>query len=72
MTDDSAALDDILLASLEALAAAGEVEKTCRLAGRACAYYRRRDIKAWNRFNGFLHRHAKRAAGPQEPGKSTA
>ena len=31
----SESLDDILLASLAALAAAGEVEEACRLAGRA-------------------------------------
>jgi len=52
-------LDDILLASLAALAAAGKVEEACRLAGRACAHYRIRNVPAWNRFNGLLHRLAK-------------
>lgn len=56
-------LDDILLASLAALAAAGEVEEACRLAGRACALYRNRDVPAWNRFNGLLHRLARKATG---------
>lgn len=56
-------LDDILLASLAALAAAGKVEEACRLAGRACAFYRNRDVPAWNRFNGLLHRLARKAAG---------
>lgn len=56
-------LDDILLASLAALAAAGEVEEACRLAGRACAFHRNRDIPAWNRFNGLLHRLASKAVG---------
>jgi hypothetical protein len=46
----------ILVASLEQLAAAGEVEAACRLAGQACAVLRRRDAQAWHRFNGLLHR----------------
>ncbi len=59
-----ASLDDILLASLTALAAAGEVEEACRLAGRACAVHRGKDIPAWKRYNGLLHRLASKAAGP--------
>ncbi|GIK34988.1 MAG: hypothetical protein AMXMBFR45_20350 [Gammaproteobacteria bacterium] len=49
-------LDDLLLASLSALAAAGEVEQACRLAGQACALHRSSDARAWNRFNSLLHR----------------
>lgn len=59
----SESLDDILLASLAALAAAGEVEEACRLAGRACAFHRNRDVPAWNRFNGLLHWLASKAVG---------
>lgn len=54
---------DILLASLQALAAAGRHEEACRLAGRACAYYRHVDMAAWSRFNGLLHRLAKKVDG---------
>lgn len=46
----------VLLASLEALAAAGEADAACRLAGRACAELRHSDPAAWQRFNVFLHR----------------
>lgn len=56
-------LNDILLESLAALAAAGDAEAACRLAGRACAIYRHKDIPAWNRFNGLLHRLARKAPG---------
>ncbi|MEZ5533527.1 MAG: hypothetical protein R3E69_14225 [Steroidobacteraceae bacterium] len=57
-----AALNDLLSASLRALADTGQVEEACRLAGRACALYRRTDAKAWNRFNGLLHRFAARSS----------
>lgn len=73
MTDASSAasaitapLNEILLASLTALAAAGEVEEACRLAGRACAVYRTTDVPAWNRFNVLLHRLARKAAGAHQ------
>lgn len=46
----------VLLASLEALAAAGEADAACRLAGQACAALRHSDPAAWQRFNVFLHR----------------
>ena len=49
-------LDSILLASLEALAAAGETDAACRLAGQACAALRRDDAAGWRRFNALLHR----------------
>ena len=50
------ALADILLSSLETLAATGEADAACRLAGRARAALRGRDPAAWRRFNAFLHR----------------
>lgn len=59
-------LNDILIESLSALAAAGDPETACRLAGRACAVYRHRDIPAWNRFNGLLHQLARKAPGAQK------
>ena len=46
----------LLLASLEKLAAAGEVEAACRLAGEACALLRPHDARATQRFNALLHR----------------
>lgn len=59
----AAPLDEILLASLTALGAAGEVEEACRLAGRVCAIYRTTDAAAWNRYNVLLHRLARKAVG---------
>jgi hypothetical protein len=56
-------LDRILLASLEALAAAGETDAACRLAGQACATLRQRDEVAWRRFNALLHRLVLRPPG---------
>lgn len=57
---DSAAgetrISPILLASLKALAAAGEVEKACRLAGEACVALRGIDPVAARRFDVLLHR----------------
>jgi len=55
---------DVLQAALVALAAAGRHEEACRLAGRACACYRRTDPAAWGRFNALLHRLARKAGGP--------
>lgn len=49
-------LCEILLASLEALARAGQADAACRLAGRACAALRKDDTKQWRRFNVLLHR----------------
>lgn len=49
-------LAGVLLASLEALAATGEADTACRLAGKACAELRHSDPVAWQRFNVFLHR----------------
>lgn len=63
----TAGIDDLLLASLEALAAAGEVEQACRLAGRACALHRTRDAAAWNRFNVLLHRLSRQAEYHRQP-----
>lgn len=50
------ALVDLLLASLAALAAAGEVEAACRLAGKACVASRSADPAAARRFDVLLHR----------------
>ncbi len=47
---------EILLASLTALAASGEVEQACRLAGQACMALRRTDKAAARRFDVLLHR----------------
>ena len=52
----SARLPEILLASVAALAAAGEVEKACRLAGQACVALRGSDPAASHRFDVLLHR----------------
>lgn len=54
--DSPTALIDILLASLEALAATGQVDAACRLAGRACAVLRKDDPIGWRKFNALLHR----------------
>lgn len=53
---DNTPLTGVLLASLQALAAAGEADTACRLAGQACAELRHTDPAAWQRFNVFLHR----------------
>jgi hypothetical protein len=45
-----------LLASITALAAAGEVENACRLAGQACVALRGTDPAAARRFDVLLHR----------------
>jgi hypothetical protein len=49
-------LSEILLASVTALAAAGEVEQACRLAGQACVALRGADPAAAGRFDVLLHR----------------
>jgi len=49
-------LIDLLITSLGALAAAGEVEASCRLAGQACVALRHSDPKAARRFDVLLHR----------------
>jgi len=54
--ETSARLIEILLSSLEALAAAGQADAACRLAGRACAALRNEDPNGWRRFNALLHR----------------
>ena len=51
-----AELSDILLASLKALAEAGEPDAACRLAGSAGAAWRRDEPEQWSRFNKLLHR----------------
>lgn len=49
-------LAEILLASVTALAGAGEVEAACRLAGQACVTLRGTDAAAARRFDVLLHR----------------
>ena len=49
-------LPEILLASLRQLAAAGDVEGACRLAGKACVTLRKEDPGAEHHFNALLHR----------------
>jgi hypothetical protein len=49
-------LSEILLASVTALAGAGEVEAACRFAGQACVTLRRTDPAIARRFNALLHR----------------
>lgn len=51
-----ARMPEILLASITALAAAGEVEQACRLAGQACVALRGSDPAAARRFDVLLHR----------------
>lgn len=60
--ETSTGLIDILLSSLEALAAAGQADAACRLAGRACAALRNKDPSGWRRFNALLHRLCKSTA----------
>ncbi|HET7411164.1 MAG TPA: hypothetical protein VFJ18_00765 [Pararhizobium sp.] len=49
-------LTGLLVTSLEALAAVGEVDTACRVAGRACVLLRSADPRAARRFNALLHR----------------
>lgn len=49
-------LSEILLASVTALAGAGEVEAACRLAGQAYVALRRSEPGAARRFDALLHR----------------
>jgi hypothetical protein len=49
-------ISEILLASIMALATAGEVEEACRLAGRACVALRGTDPATARRFDALLHR----------------
>jgi hypothetical protein len=55
-----ARLPEILLASITALAAAGEIENACRLAGEACVALRRDDPAGARRFDVLLHRLARK------------
>ncbi len=49
-------IPEILLESLTALADSGEVERACRLAGRACTALRISDPAVARRFDVLLHR----------------
>ena len=52
----AARLSEILLASITALAGAGEVERACRFAGQACVALRNIDPAHARRFDVLLHR----------------
>lgn len=52
----AAELSEILHASLKALAAAGQADRACRLAGRACVALRKEDPDQCEQFNRLLHR----------------
>lgn len=58
----SAGLTDLVISSLEALAAAGQPDAACRFAGQACAALRKDDPRSWRRFNALLHRLSKSVA----------
>lgn len=65
----TAGLSTTLLAALQALADAGEADRACRLAGRACAALRGdEDDRLWRRFNALLHRLAPRTGPVGTPG----
>lgn len=49
-------LSEVLLASITALASAGDVEAACRFAGQACVALRRADPVIARRFDALLHR----------------
>lgn len=55
-----ATLAPLLLESLEALAVAGEVDRACRIAGRACVALRHADPAASRRIDAWLHRQIRR------------
>lgn len=55
-TRNTPTLSDLLLRSLEKLAAEGHVEDACRLAGHACVTLRHSDPHGERRFNALLHR----------------
>ncbi len=55
-------LIEILLAGVEALAAEGQVEGACRLAGRACMALRHTHPANGRRFDVLLHRLSRRLA----------
>lgn len=56
---EQAGLSALLLRSLDELAAAGNVEMACRLAGQACMVLRHSDRDAEHRFDTLLHRLAR-------------
>ncbi|KQY99392.1 hypothetical protein ASD45_00195 [Pseudolabrys sp. Root1462] len=57
-------LEKLLLESLKALAALGQIEAACRLAGQACAALRENSPTSWKAFNAFLHRYAGQTPDP--------
>lgn len=54
--DEASALVGLLIESLLALAAKGEVDAACRLGGRGFALLRRGSPRLARKFNALLHR----------------
>lgn len=57
--DQVTGLANLLVASLEMLAKAGQVDAACRAAGKACAVLREANPAQWRKFNALLHRLSK-------------
>lgn len=62
-----AALAPLLIESLDALADAGEADRACRIAGRACMQLRKSDEAAARRFDVWLHRMTRRVEWTTPP-----
>ncbi|HEX7005996.1 MAG TPA: hypothetical protein VF274_02575 [Alphaproteobacteria bacterium] len=60
-------VSDVLLASLAALADAGQADAACRLAGRAYVLLRRPQPDVARRFDALLHRLAPRLTWSEPP-----
>jgi len=54
-------LADLLVASLEAPAKAGQADAACRQAGKACVALRASSPAQWRKFNALLHRLSRQA-----------
>jgi hypothetical protein len=65
-------LPGLLILSLEKLAAAGEVEAACRLAGEAYVLLRHGDPRGAQRFNALLHRLTRPKRPTSEPATNEA
>jgi hypothetical protein len=63
-------LSSLMVLSLEKLAAAGEVEAACRLAGEAYVLLRLSDPRGAQRFNALLHRLTRSTPPPPTPSRS--
>lgn len=63
-------LPGLLVTSLEKLAAAGDVEAACRLAGQAYVLLRLEDARGAQRFNALLHRLTRATPSRSAPPRS--